>query len=345
MSSKKLTKINPKILEKPRLLKAGLSDLVNGIYQADRSIMGQALSLFESNKAEDIKMSRALIESFDKNKQAKRIAITGVPGVGKSTFIEALGEKLCGEGHKVAVLAIDPSSQKTGGAILGDKTRMEKLSRNPNAFIRPSSAGSVLGGIAKNTYQSILLCEAAGFDIILIETVGVGQSETIVQHMADFFLLLMLAGAGDELQGIKRGIMELADFVFINKAEEHNLAKAKEAMRQYRQALHLFQAKESGWNVKVEVGSALESTGLNLVWSGIKDFYKITEKNSYLSKYRESQSIALFEYFLQENILHDLQNDKGFQTKKAKSKKGIISGNKSPFDEAKDLSQLWIKKT
>ena len=232
--------VNPNPVVRKRR-KLSLDEYCQGILDGDRTILSRAITMIESSNPDHLALAQEIIERcLPHSGNSLRIGITGVPGVGKSTFIEAFGKMLTGMGHKVAVLAIDPSSERTKGSILGDKTRMEQLSVDPDAFIRPSPSGSTLGGVARKTRETIVLCEAAGFDVILVETVGVGQSETVVKSMVDFFLLLMLAGAGDELQGIKRGIMEMADGLVINKADGDNKPKAVAAQAQYRAALKLF---------------------------------------------------------------------------------------------------------
>jgi LAO/AO transport system kinase len=252
-------------------------DYLLGIQRGDVAVLGQAITLVESALTKHRSIAETLIEKcLPLSGKSIRIGITGVPGVGKSTFIEAWGNYLTSLGHKVAVLAVDPSSQTSKGSILGDKTRMNDLAINPKAFIRPSPSAGSLGGVAQKTRESIILCEAAGFDVILIETVGVGQSETAVHSMTDFFLLLMLSGAGDELQGIKRGIMEMADHLTITKADGDNLKKAKLAASEYKNALHLFPAQESGYTPQVSICSALEKTGLDSIWSTIESYKNTT---------------------------------------------------------------------
>jgi len=266
-------------------------EYLEGIVGGNRTLLSKAITLIESSLPKDQEIARQIIDGCLKKKQKSefnqsisksvnqsiysapssiRIGITGVPGVGKSTFIEALGTYLTRQGHKLAVLAIDPSSTRSKGSILGDKTRMEALSAEPNAFIRPSPSAGSLGGVARKTRETIILCEAAGFDIIFVETVGVGQSETTVHSMVDFFLLLMLAGAGDELQGIKRGIIEMADVILINKADGDNLNKAKAARVEYANALHLFPPASSGWQPVVDICSAQSLFGIDHVWEIIK---------------------------------------------------------------------------
>ena len=275
--------------------------LLEGILKGSRAALGQAITLIESTKSSDQQLAHLLLKSLPQATQlAKRIGITGVPGVGKSTFIENFGLQLVAQGHKVAVLAIDPSSSRTGGSILGDKTRMERLSQEPDVFIRPSAAGRTLGGVAKNTRQAIALCEAAGYDIILVETVGVGQSETLVHGMVDFFLLLMLAGAGDELQGIKRGIMELADTIVINKADGANEVAAKAARSEYASAIHVFSQRPDDWQPRVLCASGLNGTGLTELWSQIEAFFVQMQLNGTLQHKRKEQELLLFEQLLQD---------------------------------------------
>ena len=261
--------------------------------------MAKAITLAESTHASDQKKIRTVLKRLlPATGQAIRIGITGVPGVGKSTFIESFGEVLTHSGKKVAVLTVDPTSQKTKGSILGDKTRMEKLSRNPNVFIRPSPTGSALGGVTFHTREAMLLCEAAGYDVILVETVGVGQSETVVRSMVDFFLLLMLTGAGDELQGIKKGIMEMADGIVITKADGANLKLANEARADALQALHFQQPSASGWKVNVLTVSARENTGIAAVWHMISEFESFTRNSGYLLMNRRAQQ----EQWLEESL-------------------------------------------
>ncbi len=272
-----------------------VNELAEGILAKKRVVLGQAITLIESQRKEDQENAKLLIEKilpFTGN--SIRIGITGAPGVGKSTFIETFGKHLTDSGKKIAVLAIDPSSSKSKGSILGDKTRMENLSRNPNAFIRPTPAGDILGGVANNTRETILLCEAAGFDAIIVETVGVGQSEVTVRSMVDFFLLLMLAGAGDELQGIKKGIMEMADAIVITKADHDNILQAQKAKSEYQNALHLFEAAPSGWIPKVITSSAITNSGIDKVWSMIENYQEKTLTNGYLNKNREEQDVEWF---------------------------------------------------
>mgnify|MGYP006194132167 CR=1 FL=1 len=252
-----------------------VSEYIQGVLQSDRVVLSRAITLVESTLDSDQLIAEKVMEGIlPYSGNSIRIGISGVPGVGKSTFIESFGKILVEKGHKVAVLAVDPSSQQSHGSILGDKTRMENLASDKRAYIRPSPAGSTLGGVSARTREGMLLCEAAGYDIILIETVGVGQSETAVHGMTDFFLLLMLAGAGDELQGIKKGIMEMADMVVINKADGDNIRKSQIARSQYQNALHIFPQSESGWSPVVSTASAIKNIGIDKVWEEIIAYKK-----------------------------------------------------------------------
>jgi LAO/AO transport system kinase len=282
-------------------------DLAQKILKGNITALSQGITLVESTLPEDEKIAQKLLGAcLLKSGNSIRIGITGVPGVGKSTFIETFGKLLTSQGKKVAVLAIDPTSERTKGSILGDKSRMHQLSSDKNAFIRPSPNSGTLGGVANKTRESIILCEAAGFDIILIETVGVGQSETTVNNLVDFFLLLMLAGAGDELQGIKRGIMELAHALVITKADGDNCQKAKNAALEYKSALHLFPAMENGWTPQVSTCSALENTGVEQILETITKFDAQMLSSGWKIKNRKDQN----NYWLHLKIKEELGNKK-----------------------------------
>ncbi|MHA7130238.1 methylmalonyl Co-A mutase-associated GTPase MeaB [Algoriphagus namhaensis] len=312
-----------------------------GVLSGNRSILARAITLVESTRAEDRDLAANLVQNLlPHTGRSTRIGITGVPGVGKSTFIESFGMYLLEQGKKVAVLAIDPSSQRGKGSILGDKTRMETLAGDKRAFIRPSPSGRSLGGVSAKTREAMLLCEAAGFDTILIETVGVGQSETAVRGMVDFFLLLMLAGAGDELQGIKKGIMEMADALLINKADGDNLRASKQARQHYLQALHLFPPNENGWYPKVELVSSTEKSGLKACWEMIEKYVDHTNRNGFWEKNRSEQRIQ----WLEENIhslLGDLiQSNLKIQNLLKIHREGVKSGSISPLWLAQEVIKL-----
>jgi len=280
-----------------------VEEFVKDITEGNITLLSKAITLIESALPAHHDKAQQIIEKcLPYTGKSFRIGITGVPGVGKSTFIESLGTQLTNSGKKVAVLAIDPSSARTKGSILGDKTRMEKLATDENAFIRPSPSAGTLGGVARKTHESIILCEAAGFDTILVETVGVGQSEIAVHSMVDFFLLLQLAGAGDELQGIKRGIMEMADAIVINKAEGDNLRKAELAKREYANALHLFPMPESGWSPKVDICSARDNFRVTEVWEMINDYFSFTAQNGYFLSKRKQQARHIMHQTIQSNL-------------------------------------------
>lgn len=285
--------INEKGVRALRSLKRQLlpaDEYVEGILNGDRTILSKAITLIESSLPGHYQLGQEVIEKcLPHAGNSLRIGITGVPGVGKSTFIEALGKYLTARGHKIAVLAVDPSSEITKGSILGDKTRMEQLATDPNAFVRPSPSAGSLGGVTRKTREIIILCEAAGFDLIFIETVGVGQSETAVHSMVDFFLLLMLAGAGDELQGIKRGIIEMCDAMVINKADGDNIYRAQAARVQYQNALHLFPLPATGWTPRVEICSAVNKTGIETVWEMVLEHDKLLKDNGHFIIKRNHQ--------------------------------------------------------
>jgi len=301
--------INPYIKKvfkkKPSLLT--VDQYMEGIERGDRTILSQAITLVESYLPEHRAIAQQIIQRcqvISNTRKTMRIGITGVPGAGKSTFIEAFGSYVTGEGHKLAVLAIDPSSEKSKGSILGDKTRMETLCNDPNAFIRPSPSAGSLGGVARKTRETVLLCEAAGFDVVFIETVGVGQSETAVHSMSDFFLLLMLSGAGDDLQGIKRGIMEMSDLIAITKADGTNVDKANMAMALYANALHLFPPTESGWVPTAVTSSAVTKAGLPEILKKIEDYFTLVKGNGFYEKKRREQA----RYWMYESINESLKN-------------------------------------
>ncbi|WP_373397098.1 methylmalonyl Co-A mutase-associated GTPase MeaB [Algoriphagus halophilus] len=307
-------------------------------------VLSRAITLVESSLEQDEKLASQLVQDIlPATGKSIRIGITGVPGVGKSTFIESFGNLLLEKGKKLAVLAIDPSSQKSKGSILGDKTRMEKLSLNKNAFIRPSPAGDTLGGVAAKTREAMLLCEAAGYDVILVETVGVGQSETSVKNMVDFFLLLVLAGAGDELQGIKKGIMEMADGIVINKADGDNLVLAKKAKSTYQNALHLFPLSESGWTPPVSIASSITNFGLDKIWDMISSYEAITLESGFKEKNRSEQRMKWLEESLQFLLIHRFLENSQIQTKLASEKVKVQSGEVSPLSLARELMDLFFK--
>ncbi|PFG05787.1 methylmalonyl Co-A mutase-associated GTPase MeaB [Bacillus sp. es.034] len=283
-----------------------ISDLKAGVLNGDRSHLAKAITLIESNAEEHYALGQELLqELLPHTGNSFRIGITGVPGAGKSTFIEQFGEMLCNGGHSVAVLAIDPSSSISGGSILGDKTRMEQLSKNPRAFVRPSPTAGTLGGVHRKTNETLLLCEAAGYDLIIIETVGVGQSEVMVRQMVDFFLLLVITGAGDELQGMKKGIMELADVLLVNKADGENKPLAEKTRRELNQILHFLVPATKGWSSKAYTCSALKNEGLKELWDVVQQFEEQTKDQGVFEKRRLHQKQEWFQTMLKERILSD----------------------------------------
>jgi len=318
--------------------------LVDEIIKGNNQVLSETITLLESSNPTDYNKAQEVIKQIiPKTGRSIRIGITGVPGVGKSTFIESFGTYLTELDKKVAVLAIDPSSEKSGGSILGDKTRMSKLSANPNAYIRPSATAGSLGGVARKTRESILLCEAAGYDVILIETVGVGQSEIAVHSMTDFFLLLMLAGAGDELQGIKRGIMEMADTILISKADGENVKKANMARLDYKNALHLFPPNPNNWIPKVETLSSYDNHGIKKCWQIINDFTKQTQTNGFFESNRNEQQKYWMNETLKERILNEF-----FQNNKVKhlinqTEKQLLKGQLTSFQAAEYIYNQFNK--
>ncbi len=326
--------------------KFNLDVLSKGILDGDLASLSHAITLAESTLQQHHQNLSELLEALlPHTGKSIRVGITGVPGVGKSTFIESFGLQLCEAGHKVAVLAIDPSSSRTRGSILGDKTRMEELTREKNAFIRPSPSSGALGGVANATRETILLCEAAGFDVILVETVGVGQSEVLVREMVDFFLLLMLAGAGDELQGIKRGIMEMADLLIINKVDGDNVQKAKRAKAEYQNALHLFPLAASKWSPKVKLCSALQNEGLEAVWKEVLTFQEFTRENGFWDHQRKRQQSHWFHATLTEQLKHSFYSNPEVKSQIFDLEKAIAENKSDPYHAAQDLIKHWLKKS
>ena len=320
-----------------------LAQFSKEILNGNTVVLAQAITLIESTRPDDIIVANELVEKLlPHSGKSIRIGITGVPGVGKSTFIESFGKFLAAQSKKIAVLAVDPSSSKTKGSILGDKTRMDELSKDPYAFIRPTSTGTTLGGVADRTREAILLCEAAGFEIIIIETVGVGQSETVVRNLIDFFLLLMLAGAGDELQGIKKGIMEMADGVVITKADGENVNKANQAMADLQHALHLFSESDAGWKPKVITSSAVEKRGIHETWQLILDYVNFVQTNNYFKKNREQQNLIWFHDTLQYLIRNKLDQSKEIKLKIKSFEKGILDNSVLPSRAAQEIIQEFF---
>ena len=335
------SKASAEKIKKSRARQNSVNEFVTGVLNGNITFLSKAITLVEStNSKHQQKANEILNYCLPHSNKSIRIGITGVPGVGKSTFIETFGKYLTAQGKKVAVLAVDPSSSINKGSILGDKTRMEALVTDENAFIRPSPSGTSLGGVAQKTRESIILCEAAGFDTIIIETVGVGQSETVVHSMVDFFLLLKLAGAGDELQGIKRGIIEMADAIVINKADGENKQNAKIAKVAFNRALHLYPLKESKWQPKVLTASALHNSGIEEINNMILTYIAITKENAYFNKKRNEQN----KFWLLSTIEQQLKTN-FYQNPKVKSAlqkeiDNLENGKTTPFNAAKRLLDL-----
>lgn len=316
--------------------------LAEAIFSGNKTLLARAITLVESRRQEDHEKAQQLIETCLRNgKDSIRIGITGVPGVGKSTFIERLGKLITAKGKKVAVLAVDPSSSVTKGSILGDKTRMLELSRDPLAFIRPSPTGDSLGGVARKTRESVILCEAAGYEVILIETVGVGQSETAVHSMVDFFLLLKLAGAGDELQGIKRGIMEMADGVVINKADGDNLKRAQRARSEFERALQLYPPKPNGWIPKVTTCSALNNEGILELWEMIMEFVVQNRASGEFGEHRKEQNTFWFLQTVDEMLKSSFYQHPSVKAELERLTLSVADNQISPFKAAELLLSCY----
>jgi LAO/AO transport system kinase len=310
------------------------------VAEGNRAALARAITLMESRRPDHREQARALLqELMPRTGKAVRIGITGVPGVGKSTTIDTLGSMLTEKGHKVAVLAVDPSSTRTGGAILGDKTRMARLAADPNAFIRPSPSSGTLGGVAAKTRETMLLCEAAGFDVILVETVGVGQSETAVADLTDFFLVLMLPGAGDELQGIKKGILELADLIAVNKADDAS-AKAKAAAAEYKAALHILAPASPTWTPPVLTISGLTGQGLDALWTKILDHRNRLEATGELAAKRRAQDTKWMWALVHERLHEQLTQDPALRERIPEIERGIAAGTLSPDAGASEIVKL-----
>lgn len=339
-----VSSVNP--YRKKRIFKKKLTadEFVKGILEGDIAILSQAVTLIESSLKEHQEIAQQVIERcLPHAGKSIRLGITGVPGAGKSTFIEALGVHLTKNNHKLAVLAIDPSSERSKGSILGDKTRMEELSVAKNAFIRPSPSAGSLGGVARKTRESIILCEAAGFDTIFVETVGVGQSETAVHSMVDFFLLIQLAGTGDELQGIKRGIMEMADGIAINKCDGTNVDKALVAKTQFQNALHLFPASSSGWSPKVIPCSSVEKNGIDEIWEMVTSYIDFVKENGFFESNRNEQAKYWMFETINEKIRESFYENPAIKKLIPLTEERVLSDEISSFIGAKLLLDQYFK--
>lgn len=321
-----------------------VEEMIMGVLAHDQIALSRAITIIESTAKKHQQQAKEIIEKcLPHANKSIRIGITGVPGVGKSTFIESFGKLLISEEKRVAVLTVDPSSSISKGSILGDKTRMEDLVKEENAFIRPSASGDTLGGVARKTRETIILCEAAGFDVILIETVGVGQSETTVHSMTDFFLLLKLAGAGDELQGIKRGIMEMADTIVINKADGENLKAAKMAKNEFARALHLYPARKSGWSPKTLLCSALKNEGIKEIWEVVLEYFETAKANDYFQKKRKEQNKFWLMQTIESRLKSEFYSDSAVKKELEIQLKAMDENKTTPFEAAAKL--LAIKST
>lgn len=339
--------VNPEMLRKRKndsRKRISVSEYVDGILEGNRTLLSQAITLTESSLPEHYAIAQEIIEkALPYSTKSIRIGITGVPGAGKSTFIGNFGLHITDEGRKLAVLAIDPSSEKTKGSILGDKTRMEQLCKHPDVFIRPSPAAGTLGGVARKTRETIILCEAAGFDTIIIETVGVGQSETAVHSMVDCFLLLMLAGAGDELQGIKRGIMEMADIIAITKADGANSLTAEVAKVSFQNALHLFPPQPSGWKPQVLTCSAKTNNGTIEIWEHIKEYIRFTKDTGYFKELRKEQAVIRMHDTIFEYLNHSFYNHEKVKIVKPLMEKQLYEGTITSYKAALKLLESYFE--
>ncbi len=326
----------------PLRKKMSVEEYVEGVKKGDRMILAKAITLIESNALKDFdKAQRVLQALLPRTGHSLRIGITGVPGAGKSTFIEAFGQLLCQQGYKVAVLAVDPTSSITGGSILGDKTRMQKLSREPNCFIRPSPSGGTLGGVARKSRETMMLCEAAGCDVILVETVGVGQSETTVRSMVDFFMLVVLTGAGDDLQGIKKGIMELADAIVVNKADGDNLERAKVTQGEYERMVEFIRPATEGWKTHAYRCSALQKTGLLELWAVMREFEKVTKKSGAFENRRQRQIIAWVKTMIDEHLHNLFYEDPVIKGRLPEVRAAVLAGVVSPSQAVAELIKTF----
>ena len=334
--------INPSLKQARRRTQLSAEQYVDGILSNDRVVLSQAITLIESTRPAHQDLARQIVEACLPHADgAIRVGITGVPGVGKSTFIEALGRMVTAQDHRLAVLTIDPSSLQSGGSILGDKTRMPRLAADPKAFIRPSPTAGSLGGVAGTTRETMILCEAAGYDVVFVETVGVGQSEIAVHAMVDFFLLLMLAGAGDELQGIKRGIIEMADALAITKADGENVTAAKQARGVYRNALNLFPPPPSGWRPKVLTCSAVTGEGMDTVWDTIQSYVEQTQKSGYFEQHRREQARHWMRQTIEQALRSHFYADDAIRNALPAIEQQVLNGEISSFAAAQQLLSLY----
>ena len=328
------------IAARPLVRSSDVSELARAVRAGERATLARAITLIESKRADHQQTARALVqELLPSTGKAMRVGITGAPGVGKSTSIDVLGSFLTGGGHKVAVLAVDPSSARSGGSILADKTRMARLSADPNAFIRPSPAAGTLGGVAAKTRETMLICEAAGYDVILVETVGIGQSETAVADMTDFFLALMLPGAGDELQGLKKGLVELADMIAVNKADGDNISRAKAAAVEYRAALHILTPRSRNWVPPVITYSALTGDGVGVLWDKVVEHKTKLTKTGEIAAWRREQQVKWMWSIFDDRLRNQLRSDRALRARLPQLEAEVSAGRMSPAVAADEIAR------